>query len=143
MEVKNVTISKEYLDRIRRFTAIKPRERFTYVPKVFRDLPVEQQPRFTLHPISGEDALRFSDSMHGEVNVENGKALVSVKRGAYVVNVVSAGLDSWENYYDIEGEPVPFTQGIMENLPVELLEELSDAITSRSVLTKEEMLGLK
>jgi hypothetical protein len=143
MEPKNIVISKEYLDKIRKFTAIRPRESFVYVPVVFRELPEEQRPRFTLQPISGEDTLRFSDSMRGEVAVEGGKALVSVKRGAYTVNVVRAGLVSWENYFDIEGVMVAFKPGNIENLPLELLEELSDMITSRSSLTQEEILGLK
>ena len=92
METKNVTISKEYLEKIRRFTAIRPEETFAYVPIAFRELPDELKPKFTLRPISGEDALRYADDMRGEVTIDNGKALVSVKRGAYAIAVVKKGL---------------------------------------------------
>ena len=143
METKNVIISKEYIDRIRRFTAIRPEETFCYVPFAFRDMPEELRPRFTLRPISGEDALRYSDAMRGEVTVESGKALVSVKRGAYIISVVKNGLVSWENYYDVNGSLIPFIPGSFASLPLALLEELSDTITSRSGLTEEETLGLK
>ena len=143
MEIKNISISKEYIDRIRRFTAIRPEETFTYVPSAFRDMPEEMRPRFTLRPISGEDALRYADAMRGEVSVENGKALVSVKRGAYTVSVVRNGLVSWENFYDTNGGIVPYIMGDYSHLPMALLEELCEAITSRSGLTDEEVLGLK
>ena len=143
METRDITISKEYLDRIRRFTAIRPEETFDYVPVVFRDLPQEQRPVFVLRPISGETALQFSDSMQGEVSVDNGKALVNIKRGEYTVQVVRQGLVSWKNYYDIDGRQVDHTKGNIQNLPIGLLEELCDVITSRSNLTKEEVLGLK
>lgn len=139
----DVVISPEYLAKIRKFTAIRPNETFLFVPEAFRDMPDNLKPRFVLKPISGEEAMQFSDLMRGEVSVDAGKALVSVKRGAYTINVVRAGLVSWENYYDLEGRQVPFTKGNIESLPVALLEELSDAITGRSSLTKEEVLGLK
>lgn len=143
METKNVVISKEYLDRIRRFAAIKPDETFVYVPVAFRDMPEELRPKFTLRPISGEDALRYSDAMRGEVTVDNGKALVSVKRGAYTIAVVKNGLVGWENYYDLNGSSTPYSPGSVSNLPLALMDELSDVITSRSGLTEEEILGLK
>jgi hypothetical protein len=143
METKEIVISKEYLDRIRKFTAIRPSETFVYVPIVFRDMPEEQRPKFILKPISGEDALRFADSMRGEVTVEEGKAQVSVKRGEYTINVVRKGLSGWENYYDCNGKNISFSRDAFENLPLALMEELSDIITSRSGLTEEEVLGLK
>jgi len=142
METKNVTISKEYLDRIRRFAAIRPEEQFVYVPIAFRDLPEEIKPKFTLRPISGEDALRFSDSMRGEVQVENGKATIAVKRGEFTINVVAKGLVRWDNYYDGEGRIVDFI-GTATNLPITILEELCEAILSRASLSQEEVLGLK
>lgn len=143
METKHITISKEYLDRIRRFAAIKPDETFIYVPEAYRDLPEELKVRFTLRPITGEQALRFSDAMRGEVMVENGKALVTTKRGEFTINVVRQGLVSWENYYDSNGIVVPYAKGILENFPRALLEELCDTIMSRASLTEEEVLGLK
>lgn len=143
MEIKKVVISKEYLERIRGFTAIRPEESFMYIPLAFRDLPEELRPRFTLRPISGESALRFADSMRGEVSIDNGKAQVNVKRGEYTISVVKCGLLGWENYYDAEGKTVLYRQAVIENLPVRLLEELSQAITSRANLTEEEVLGLK
>lgn len=144
METKHVVISQEYLDKIRRFAAIRPDEKFTYVPKAYLELPEELQPRFTLRPISGEDALRFSDEMRGEVNIEAGsKATVSVKRGRYTVSVVRAGLVRWDNFYDLKGNVVEYAPRSFENLSIKLLEELCDVIVSKASLTEEELLGLR
>lgn len=46
-------------------------------------------------------------------------------------------------YYDVNGKIIEYKKGSIENLPRDLLEELSDAITSHSQLTNEEILGLK
>jgi hypothetical protein len=143
METKNIVISKEYIDKIRRFAAIRPEETFVYIPEAFRDMPEELRPKFTLRPISGEDALRYSDAMRGEVTVDNGKALISVKRGEYTISVVKNGLVSWSNFYDTNGRVVEYTPNALANLSLVLMEELSSIITSRSGLTEEEVLGLK
>lgn len=143
METKNVVISKEYLDRIRKFAAIKPDETFVYVPHAFRGMPEDVRPRFTLRPISGEEALRYSDAMRGEVAIEKGVSTVKVRRGEFTVSVVRSGLLSWETYYDVNGSIVPYVSGAIDNLPVALLEELCDAILERSRLTQEEVLGLR
>jgi len=145
-KIENIVISKEYLDKIRNFAAIQPNETFVYVPIAYRNLPDELKPRFTLSPISGEDCLRYADMMRGEVFVDGGKAQVQIKHGEYTIAVVKKGLRQWDNYYDINGNVIPFQVGNISNfdvLPRELLEELSEAITSKSKLTNEEMLGLK
>lgn len=144
IETKHVTITKEYLDKIRRFTAIRPGETFVYVPKAFRELPGELRSRFTLRPISGEDALKFSDSMRGNVCIEaGGNTAVSVKRGEYTINVVKRGLVRWDNFYDLKGDVIEYIPDDFQNLSILLLEELCDAIVSRASLTEEEVLGLR
>jgi hypothetical protein len=145
MQKKTVdtVITEEYMQKIRSFAAIRPEERFNYIPSVYRTLPIELQPIFVLQPISGEDILRFSDSMRGEVFVEGGKAQINVKHGEYTISVVKKGLKEWNNYYDLSGNIIDYVPGIINNLPRELLEELSEAITSKSRLTDEELLGLK
>lgn len=140
--MKDITITKEYLEKIRSFAAIQPNETFAYVPKVYRELSEELRPRFILQPISGEDVLRFSDSMRGEVLVNDGRAEVHVRHGEYTIQVVRKGLKGWENYYTLDGELIEYS-GSINCLPRELLEELSEIITGRSSLTKEEVLGLK
>lgn len=140
--MSDITITKEYLDRIRSFAAIQPNETFTYVPKAYRDLPDGLQPKFTLQPVSGEDVLRFSDSMRGEVLVNDGRAEVHVRHGEYTILVVRKGLKGWSNYYTLDGDTIKY-DGKIDCLPRELLEELSEVITGRSSLTKEEVLGLK
>lgn len=144
MEQKHVVITPEYLEKIRRFAAIRPDEQFVYTPKVFLDLPEELKPKFTLRPISGEDALRFADSMRGDVHVEaGGKATVNVKRGEYTTSVVKRGLVRWDNFYDLKGNVVEYTPTAFQNLSILLLEELCDVIVSKASLTEEELLGLK
>jgi hypothetical protein len=142
-KVENIVITEEYLKKIRKFAAIVPEETFVYTPTAFRSFPVEVQPKFVLSPITGEEALQFADRMRGEVFVENGKAEVHIKHGEYTISVVKKGLKSWSNYYDINGKIVDYVNGSIGNLPRDLLEELSDAITSKSQLTNEEILGLK
>ncbi len=143
METKNVTITPEYLEKIKRFVAIRPDETFSYVPTAFKDLPDEIKPRFTLRPISGEDALTFSDSMRSEVSVEaGGRANVKISRGSFTINVVKRGLVRWDNFYDINGRIVDYSPAAFENLSIKLLEELSEVIINRASLTEEEVLGL-
>jgi hypothetical protein len=142
-KTENIVISQEYLSKIRRFAAIVPEEEFIYIPIAYRSFPVDIQPKFILCPITGEEALQFADKMRGEVFVENGKAEVHVKHGEYTISVVKKGLKSWSMYYDVNGKIIEYKKGSIENLPRDLLEELSDAITSHSQLTNEEILGLK
>ena len=65
MNEKNVIISKEYIEKIKLFAAIRPEETFEYIPLAFRDLEAQLQPKFILKPVSGEALLRFSDEMSG------------------------------------------------------------------------------
>ena len=142
-ETRHVTISQEYLNKIRQFTAIRPDEHFIYIPKAYRELPEELQPKFTMRPITGEEGLRYADSMRGEVLIDGGKAQIQVKHGQYTISVVKCGLIQWDNYYDANGNIVEYKQGSIENLPRVLIEELSEVITSGSKLEEEEILGLK
>jgi len=142
-KIENIIISKEYIDKIRSFVAIQPDETFVYVPVAYRTLPNDLKPKFTLSPISGEDCLRYADMMRGEVFVDGGKAQVQIKHGEYTIAVVKKGLKSWENYYDVNGIIIEYNNSNFNTLPRELLEELSEVITSRSKLTNEEVLGLK
>ena len=141
-QVKDIEISPEYLDKIRSFTAIVPEKEYPYIPKAFRDLPEEKQPIFTIRAITGEESLRFSDQMRGEVELSDGKAQVKVKQGSYTISVVKSCLIRWDNYQDINGNIIPY-DGHIRNIPRALLEELRDEMTERSKLTDEEVLGLK
>ena len=143
MEVKNVVISKEYIDKIKQFSAIDPEETFTYTPVIFRDLEEQLRPIFTLRPVPGEKILKFQDEMSGDVAISEGKTSVRVKRGSFVVSVVKSGLIGWENFYDSKGKIVEYKTGSFDCLQRKLLEELSEAILSRSSITEEEVLGLK
>lgn len=144
METKNVNISKEYLNRIRRFTAIRPDETFRYIPSVFRDMPVDLQPVFILRPISGEDALKLSDAMTGEVKIdkETESSTIIMHKGEFTSAVCRKGVVGWENFYDVSGNIVQYKNSI-GNLPRLLMEELCEAILSRASLAEEEVLGLK
>lgn len=140
--MKDIVISKEYLDKIRRFSAIRPDETFQYIPLVYRDFEENIRPVFTLRPVSGEKVLRYSDEMSGEVSSVNGSLNVKVRRGKFQINVVKDGLVKWENYYDINGRVIPFDNNF-ECLPKSMITELSEAILTRASLTEEEVLGLK
>ncbi len=142
MEVKNLTISKEYLEKIRRFTAIKPTDEFVYVPKAFRELPEALRPKFTLRRISGEEVLKFSDEIRGFSTFEGtGHANVKVNAGELLIITCKAGVIKWENYFDSKGEIIPYDKSLA-NLPPYLIEELSNVIATGD-LSEEEVLGLK
>lgn len=142
-KTENIIITEEYLQKIRRFAAIVPEETFCYVPIAFRSFPVEMQPKFLLTPITGEEALLFADKMKGDVIVENGRSEVHIKHGEYTISVVKRGLKRWDNYYDLNGRIIEFKEGSIDCIPRDLLEELSEIITTKSQLTNEEVLGLK
>jgi hypothetical protein len=140
--MKDVVISKEYLDKIRRYAAIRPDETFQYIPLIFRDMEEANRPVFTLKPVSGEKVLRYSDEMSGECFNVDGVLNVKVQRGKFQISVVKEGLIKWENYYDINGKEVPFNSK-MDCLPKAMIAELAEAILNRASLTEEEVLGLK
>jgi len=144
METQNVNISKEYLDKIRKFTAIRPDETFSYTPIVFRELAEDLRPVFTLRPISGEDALRLSDKMSGEIQFNNDQktSTIVMHKGEFISAVCRKGVVRWEKFYDGSGQLVTY-DGNLDPLPRQLLEELADAILSRASLETEELLGLR
>lgn len=142
-QTENIVISPEYLEKIRRFAAIRPENEFIYVPVAYRSFPDELKPKFSLRSITGDDALHFADEMRGEVYIDGGRAQVQIKHGAYTIAVLKKGIIGWENYYDSNGKIMEFSEHNKSNLPMELMEELSEIITSSSRLTDEEKLGLK
>lgn len=144
MDQRNVNISPEYLAKIRRFTAIRPEELFRYTPKVFREIPDDLRPVFILRPISGEDTLKLSDKMSGEIEFEkdSGSSRVTMHKGEFIASVCRRGIVGWENFYDAKGNIVPYANSI-DILPRRLLEELADAVLDFAQLSEEEILGLK
>jgi len=66
----DILISKEYLDKIKGFSAIRPDEYFVYIPEVYRSFPVDLQAKFTLRPVSGEDAASSSSNLYGILSRE-------------------------------------------------------------------------
>ena len=144
--MNKVVISKEILERIRKYAAIKPEEQHDYTPEAFRDINDDSmKPVFFIKPVSGENLLRMSDTMSGEVVFTGGIGNVKVKRGSFIVDVVMKGLTGWKNFYDLSGNIVEYKQceecfSVMQR---KLLEELANAILSLSSLTEDEVLGLK
>lgn len=143
MEKKHVTISKEYLAKIRNLAAIRPEAEFEYTPLAYRDFPSELQPVFTLVPISGPDALRAEDALRGSWSMQDGKNIVMyTNRGAFVNQVCTSRVRGWRNYYDENGNVIEFDASL-SCLPEQLLTELCEAITERKrrELSEEERLG--
>lgn len=142
---QNIIITKEYQEKIRKFAAIRPEETFKYTPVIFREMDEAMKPVFILRPVSGEKIMRFSDEMRGDVSVQEGVTSVRVKRGQFAVNVVKCGLIGWKNYYDIDGNIIEFEPSSFDCIPHKLLEELAEAIMSRSSssLDEKEVLGLE
>jgi hypothetical protein len=138
----NVNISPEYLKKIRSFAAIKPDEEFIYVPKAYREFPSDLQPKFTLKVIAGDELVKSEDVLKGSYSYADGRSVLTFQRGEFAVVVCRKGIVGWENYYDAHGTIIPYSNNISELSP-DMIFELCNAITERTRLQDEEVLGLK
>lgn len=144
--MKTMAISKEYAEKIRGFSAIKPEEKFDYTPMAYRDLPLELRPIFHMQTIGGTDILSAEDSLRPAIRYTDAGAEAVLQRGAHVIRICNIGLTGWTNYYVVRNGQAEFIEwGKDENnlskIAPELLQELANEILSRTKLTDEERLG--
>ena len=105
-----------------------------YVLEVDRDLPVDEQTKFFIKPLSAkqnaaiQDGMKFSKSEKGAV-IDN--------IGSHTLDTLKSGLVGWENFNDADANPIKFVKNMEDNIDklcVEYRYELSGAIMELSNL---------
>jgi hypothetical protein len=147
MKINNIELTPELIEKIRDYSPIKIENQFLYVPMVYRALPVEVRPVFTLSYVDGREIVRAEDLMNGSVSYSStGERKVTVKRGAFALQMCELGIKGWRNYWTLEeqSKEIVFKDATsISALPSEMMHELANAITERRTMSQEEMTGLK
>jgi hypothetical protein len=105
-----------------------------YILEVDRDLPVEQQTKFFIKPLSARQNAALQDGMKFSKK-EDGATIENI--GTHTLEILKAGLVGWDNFNDAEGNPIKFTKDAevnIDKLCVEYRYELSGAIMELSNL---------
>ncbi len=125
-----------------------------YVLECQKEEPVEDQVAFKLKPLSARQSAMLQDGLKIEYTKEN---LAKMKEDAenitedtamdlvskiknfneHLYNTLSMGLVSWSNFKDEEGNEVPFSKNVEDNIskiPTEYRMELATEITKLSTL---------
>ena len=160
--MSDVVLTDAMKKRLRGSLGFKVDAKFQYVPKAYRDqengefvIPKEFWPVFTLRGVDGVNATLAEDNLHGTVTMHpnDNTSSITVRSGKHKVDTCRRGVITWKNFRDIDGkllscpEKDDSTGGVTEEslkvLSPALLAELTNAITERSILTSEELLGLE
>lgn len=129
---------------------------FPYVPKIYRTLFPEDKSRWAVFTLRGKDGITYAQTEDdvGMLAMDD-KGVVSgfkTMSGTQRLKILRDGVVGWKNFFDGAGNEIQFVpiagkQTISDNslrfLKPKLQEELVNAINERSVLTDEELLGLK
>ena len=146
MKINNIELTQEHIDKLRDFAPIKIENEFLYVPLAYRALPSEVRPVFKLAYVDGRDIVRAEDTMNGTVSYKDGARQVTVKRGAFALQMCELGIKGWRNYWALDKEPkevIYKDSTSIAAIPQDLMHELANAITERKVMSEEELVGLK
>lgn len=104
-----------------------------YTPEDQRDLPEGEKPtRFLLQGLLQIDLLEVMS----EGDVLSDGSFVPNHRGRLLL--IRQGLKGWEEVYDADGQPTAFSLSAANNLPAQLLGEISNELMMISVITEEE-----
>jgi hypothetical protein len=145
MKINNVELTAEMIERLRDYAPIKIENEFLYVPLAYRSLPQEARPVFRLAYVDGREIVKAEDAMNGSVSyTKEGTRSVTIKRGAFALQMCELGIKGWRNYWQMDGVEVIFKDATsIAVLPQQLMHELADAITERRSMSEEELTGLK
>ena len=143
MVIRNVELTPEVVERLRKYAPIRSTATFPYVPKAYRDLPEDVRPVFELRRLNGVEVLKQMDSMRGKVEfTATGGGSVAISRGQVVIDTCRRGIVGWKNYIDFQtGEEIVFDKELSA-LPDQLMCELCDAITEGVPLSDDEVQSL-
>ena len=126
-------------------TPINPRERYPYVLKRERSLPVEGQTRFFLRPLTCEELASLEDNSV-RFNVQTDE--MRVQSGTTLIRTLQLGLVGWENFGGAEFKVTTIggTKTVRTEVTKECLDllspadrrELANAITEQNRLTEDD-----
>lgn len=119
--------------------ASRPAESFTYIPIADRALPVEQQSRFTLRPMTLTERAAARDNM-SRTQVRDGERTIASRSRQLAVELTLNHLLAAENFP--AGEPKPWPadapladrQAYLELLGDDLVNEIGNEVYIRSTL---------
>ena len=143
MEVKNLEMTEELRKKLNSFLAITPESTFKYTPTVFKGLPPKQWPVFTLHYLDGEELAMFEGQAGYAVYSDKGREFHGTP-GVYRINLLKKGIENWKNYLDRNGKQIEFKgEESIKVLPVDLQNDLMNAIIEQTELSPEELRSLE
>ena len=161
MVEKDVVMTEELREKLNSIGAIgiSTNTEFKYTPNAFRQknkngeylIPKKFWPVFMLKSFSGVDSANLQDKQQvAAIPDENGGYKIKLKAGAIAVDVCKTNILGWKNFIDEDGEIIKckrvckeLDDTTMSRLTRQLIEELSEAILTRSKMTDEEILGLE
>ncbi len=131
---------------------------FIYVPKMYREkntldeykIPKELWAKFKLQGKDGIEASKMEDAMgYMEWDDTNNTKRWVGKSGSHRMKILTDGIKGWSNWYDVNGEEIPFRENnnvisthSLKRIPAKLAIELANAIVDRTSLSAEELEGL-
>jgi hypothetical protein len=115
-----------------------PAERWTYVLEADRTLPIEQQSRFTLRPLSMAERAAARDNL-ARVHIAHGERVITHRDRSLAFELALSHIASIENFPAGEPKPWPVDEPLsarasyLELLGDEAVREIGNEIFDRSV----------
>ena len=130
---------------------------FKYVPEIFREKNEDgtykiDKKYWAIFLLKGKDGIEVQKMEDGlgymEYDKEGTRKYVT-KTGLTRITLLTDCIKGWKNWFDAEGKEIPFrenngkiTSHSLKRIPITLSMELANAITDRTTLSEEELLGL-
>jgi hypothetical protein len=162
MEVENKVLTNEVRQKLAStgMLGFTENPEFIYTPEAFREkkedsdeyaIPKELWPVFTLKGKDGVESAKMEDNMgYMEIDNKSKNQRWIGKSGSRRVEILQVGIIGWKNWYDTDGNLIPFRHNngkvhtdCLKRIPVGLAIELANAITDRITLSPEELEGLE
>ena len=154
-ETKDVRLTPEMKKKLAGFIGFTKDPVFWYVPKAYREkdedgkyiIPKAVWPGFKLKGLTGLEAADMEDNI-GTFDTEAKRMHITM--GNQRLELLKTNILGWKNFYDEEDKEILFSRSAGEvekqclgRLPDQLQRELFNAISDRSLLSEEELLGLE
>lgn len=86
---------------------LDPKQQLTFVCEADRELPEEEQTRFTIRALSAREQAQVQNESVA-VSAGGGETSTTVKTGAWAIAVLNLGLLGWENFPPGEAADLEF-----------------------------------
>ncbi len=117
---------------------------YEYVPKAYRKLPKQYQPKFVLKALTMEEQAVIEDARFGftgeakKEGEEEASSTAQYKRGTELLLAFNMGLKEWHNFLDTTGKEIPYNKPNKGKLAPELWKEIGEEVITASSLTSTE-----